>query len=133
MPGATNVIPGQASFTLDLRAPTDAHRKLAVADIVRQIEAIAQRRSLVLQIDVTHENRPVPCASWLKAQVAEAIAAEGYRVFELPSGAGHDGMAMIDIADVGMVFVRCPVASAITPTSMWTKPMPTPAPACCCG
>ena len=28
-------------------------------------------------------------------------------MFELPSGAGHDGMAMIDIADVGMSFVRC--------------------------
>jgi allantoate deiminase len=107
MPGASNVIPGQVSFTLDLRAPTDAHRRLAVADIVRQIEAIAKRRTLKLQIDVTHENRTVPCASWLKAQVAEAIAAEGYRVFELPSGAGHDGMAMIDIADVGMLFVRC--------------------------
>src|ERR1700723_992478 len=26
MPGATNVIPGQASFTIDLRAPTDGHR-----------------------------------------------------------------------------------------------------------
>jgi allantoate deiminase len=107
MPGATNVIPGQVSFTLDLRAPTDAHRKLAVADISRRIEAIAKRRKLALQIDVTHENRTVPCAPWLKAQVAEAIAAEGYRVFELPSGAGHDGMAMIDIADVGMMFVRC--------------------------
>ena len=107
MPGATNVIPGQVSFTLDLRAPTDAHRKLAVADISRRIEAIAKRRKLALQIDVIHENRTVPCAPWLKAQVAEAIAAEGYRVFELPSGAGHDGMAMIDIADVGMIFVRC--------------------------
>jgi allantoate deiminase len=107
MPGATNVIPGQVSFTLDLRAPTDAHRKLAVADVVRRIEAIAKRRNLGLQIDVTHENRTVPCAPWLKAQVAEAIAAEGHRVFELPSGAGHDGMAMIDIADVGMLFVRC--------------------------
>jgi allantoate deiminase len=107
MPGATNVIPGQVSFTLDLRAPTDAHRKLAVADIVRRIEAIAKRRKLALRIDATHENRTVPCAPWLKAQVAEAIAAEGYRVFELPSGAGHDGMAMIDIADVGMMFVRC--------------------------
>ena len=107
MPGATNVIPGQVSFTLDLRAPTDAHRKLAVADVVRRIEAIAKRRKLMLQIDVTHENRTVPCAPWLRAQVAEAVAAEGYRVFELPSGAGHDGMAMIDIADVGMVFVRC--------------------------
>jgi allantoate deiminase len=28
-------------------------------------------------------------------------------VFELPSGAGHDGMAMIDIADVAMLFIRC--------------------------
>ena len=107
MPGATNVIPGQVSFTIDLRAPTDAHRKRAVADIVRQIEAIAKRRKLVLQVDVTHENRTVPCAPWLKAQVADAVAAEGYRVFELPSGAGHDGMAMIDIADVAMLFVRC--------------------------
>jgi allantoate deiminase len=25
----------------------------------------------------------------------------------LPSGAGHDGMAMIDIADIAMLFVRC--------------------------
>jgi allantoate deiminase len=106
-PGATNVIPGQVSFTIDIRAPTDAHRKLAVADIVRRIEAIARRRTLVLQIDVTHENRTVPCAPWLKGQVAEAVAGEGFRVFELPSGAGHDGMAMIDIADVAMLFVRC--------------------------
>ena len=107
MPGATNVIPGQVSFTIDIRAPTDMHRKRAVADIVRQIEAIAKRRGLALQLDVTHENRTVPCAPWLKAQVAEAITSEGFAVFELPSGAGHDGMAMIDIADVAMIFVRC--------------------------
>ena len=106
-PGATNVIPGEAHFTIDLRAPTDVHRKRAVSDIVRQIEAIAKRRKLALQVDVTHENRTVPCAPWLKAQVADAVAAEGYPVFELPSGAGHDGMAMVDIADVAMIFVRC--------------------------
>ena len=97
MPGATNVIPGLVSFTLDIRAPSDPHRKMAVADIVRRIEAIAKRRNLALQLDVTHENRTVPCAPWLKAQVADAVAAEGFGVFELPSGAGHDGMAMIDI------------------------------------
>jgi len=106
-PGATNVIPGQVHFTMDLRAPTDTHRKKAVTDIVRQIEAIAERRRLALQVDVTHENRTVPCAPWLKAQIAGAVAAEGLSVFELPSGAGHDGMAMVDIADVGMLFVRC--------------------------
>jgi allantoate deiminase len=29
------------------------------------------------------------------------------RVHHLPSGAGHDGMAIIDIAPIGMLFVRC--------------------------
>jgi allantoate deiminase len=107
MPGATNVIPGRAAFTLDIRAPDDQHRRQAVAEIVQRVEAIAKRRDLSLQINVTHENRTVPCAPWLKAQVAEAVAGEGYGVFELPSGAGHDGMAMIDISDVAMLFVRC--------------------------
>lgn len=107
VPGATNVIPGQASFTIDMRAPSDMHRKRAVSDVVRRIEAIAKQRRLALQIDMTHENRTVPCAPWLRDQISAAIEGEGYRVFELPSGAGHDGMAMIDIADVGMIFVRC--------------------------
>jgi allantoate deiminase len=106
-PGATNVIPGEAHFTIDMRAPTDVHRSRAVTDMVRQVEAIAKRRNLQLQLDVTHENRTVPCAPWLKTQVAEAVAGEGYPVFELASGAGHDGMAMVDIADVAMLFVRC--------------------------
>jgi allantoate deiminase len=106
-PGATNVIPGQVRFTIDIRAGEDSRRNGAVTDIVRQIEAIAKQRSLQLQLDITHENRSVPCAPWLKAQVAEAVAAEGYPVFELPSGAGHDAMAMVDVTDVAMLFVRC--------------------------
>ncbi len=106
-PGATNVIPGEVSFTMDVRSGSDLPRKLAVADLVRQIERIAQARELSLQIDVTHENRTAPCAPWLQDRIAAAIQAEGHRVFALPSGAGHDGMAMIDIADIGMIFVRC--------------------------
>ena len=106
-PGATNVIPGQARFTIDMRAPTDERRNRSVVEMVRRIEAIAERRNLQLQLDVTHENRTVPCAPWLKAQLAEAVAAERHPVFELPSGAGHDGMAMVDVADVAMLFVRC--------------------------
>ena len=70
MPGATNVIPGKVCFTVDIRTASDQHRKRAVADIIRNIEAIARRRTLVLQVHVTHENRTVPCAPWLKAQVA---------------------------------------------------------------
>ncbi|WP_298259253.1 allantoate amidohydrolase [Bradyrhizobium sp.] len=106
-PGATNVIPGHARFTIDMRAPTDERRNRSVAEMVRRLEAVAKRRDLELQLDMTHQNRTVPCAPWLKAQLADAVAAEGYPVFELPSGAGHDGMAMVDVADVAMLFVRC--------------------------
>jgi allantoate deiminase len=116
MPGATNVIPGKVSFTMDIRAASDTHRRRAVTDIVRRIESIAKRRKLSLQVDVTHENRTVPCGPWLRKQVADAVAAEGYRAFELPSGAGHDGMAMIDIADVAMLFVRCRGGVSHNPT-----------------
>jgi allantoate deiminase len=107
MPGATNVIPGLVSFTMDVRSSRDSYRKLAITDMVREIESIAKQRKLDLQINITHENRTVPCAPWLQKQIADAVVAEGYRAFELPSGAGHDGMAMIDIADVAMLFVRC--------------------------
>ncbi|WGS22629.1 MULTISPECIES: allantoate amidohydrolase [unclassified Bradyrhizobium] len=107
MPGATNVIPGKVSFTMDIRSQSDAHRERAVADILQRIEAIAKRRELTLQVDVTHDNRSVPCAPWLTSQIADAVTAEGFPAFELPSGAGHDGMAMVDIADIGMIFVRC--------------------------
>jgi allantoate deiminase len=40
-------------------------------------------------------------------QIGEAIAAEGLPVRELPSGAGHDGMALVELTDIGMLFVRC--------------------------
>ena len=41
------------------------------------------------------------------AQMDAAVAAEGVRVHRLPSGAGHDGMAIRAIADICMLFVRC--------------------------
>jgi allantoate deiminase len=107
MPGAANVIPGHVSFSIDMRAASDEHRVRAVAETIDRVETIAGRRNLDLAIALTHENRTVPCAPWLRSQVADAVAGEGYPVFELPSGAGHDGMAMIDLADVAMLFVRC--------------------------
>ena len=47
------------------------------------------------------------CAPWLMAQLDAAIAAERLPVRTLPSGAGHDGMALIDVTDIAMLFVRC--------------------------
>jgi len=106
-PGATNVIPGRAAFTIDIRAAADEQRRETVSDVVDAIDEIASRRGLKARIIKTHENGTAPCAPWLQRQLGAAVAACGHRVLELPSGAGHDGMAMIDVTDIAMIFVRC--------------------------
>lgn len=106
-PGATNVIPGRVRFTADIRAPGDQLRRDAVAAVIDAIDEIASLRGLKARITKTHENGTALCAPWLRDQLGAAIEASGHRVLELPSGAGHDGMAMIDITDIAMLFVRC--------------------------
>jgi allantoate deiminase len=106
-PGAINVIPGRVRFSVDVRAPTDAQRERALAAIRAVFTEIAKARGLTLELTPVWEAKTASCAPWLQDQIAEAIEAEGISVLRLPSGAGHDGMAMIAIADIGMLFVRC--------------------------
>jgi allantoate deiminase len=106
-PGAINVIPGEASFTIDCRSPSDAGREAGVADMQQAFERIAARRGLALRVERLQEQSATTCADWLTRQLDHAVATEGIAVRRLPSGAGHDGMAMRDIADVAMLFVRC--------------------------
>ena len=106
-PGAINVIPGRVRFTIDVRSPRDAERVSATTTIKQLIEKICVQRHLKFSIVPTHEGKTAACAPWLMAQLGDAIAAEGIHVRSLPSGAGHDGMAIIAITDIAMLFVRC--------------------------
>jgi allantoate deiminase len=106
-PGATNVIPGQVRFTIDLRAPSDEQRHRATADVEQAIRSICTRRNVKVDIRSTHEGKTAACAEWLQRQIGRAIEAEGLHARRLPSGAGHDGMALVDLVDIGMLFVRC--------------------------
>ena len=106
-PGAINVIPGEVQFTIDIRAPRDEQRHQAVMAARTEIEAIARRRGLSAKVETIQELGVAACAPWLMRQLERAVAAEGVRVRKLPSGAGHDGMALKNIADIAMLFVRC--------------------------
>jgi allantoate deiminase len=107
LPGATNVIPGKARFSIDLRSSRDAERKRAEREISEALHDICERRSLWLHLSRTHENSATACAPWLMDQLGAAIAAFGCRERRLASGAGHDAMAMRDLTDVAMLFIPC--------------------------
>ena len=106
-PGAINVIPGKVVFTVDVRAPRDELRFSCREEMQKEIEAIARRRNQTVEIQTLQELGVAPCAEWLMAQMDRAVAAEGLKARRLPSGAGHDGMALRSVADIAMLFVRC--------------------------
>ncbi|MEP7183668.1 MAG: allantoate amidohydrolase [Betaproteobacteria bacterium] len=107
LPGSVNVIPGKVRFSLDTRAPTDELRERAVAAMRAEFAAIAARRDVDIALTPIWEARTAACAPSLQRQFAAAIHAAGVRVHHLPSGAGHDGMALVGLAPIGMLFVRC--------------------------
>ncbi|MCF4164207.1 allantoate amidohydrolase [Zavarzinia compransoris] len=107
LPGAVNVIPGLVRFTMDVRSPSDAARRRAVADIDRRIGEIAEARGVDISITQTHEAAACRCDPALIEAIGKSIARAGVEVRQLPSGAGHDAMAFSRLCPVGMIFVRC--------------------------
>lgn len=107
-PGAVNVIPGRASFSLDLRAPTDPERDSTWAKIEAAADEICERRRLTFEAVETHRAFAAPCAPWLQRAVIDGIAVTGDEdPLGIWSRAGHDAMAMAAVADIGMLFLRC--------------------------
>lgn len=106
-PGATNVIPGFAAFTIDVRSANNRQREQAVDSITKLITESAAKRRVECVIEILHNESSVDCAPQVVAALGKAIESMGSRSVQLASGAGHDAAAMASLTQVGMLFVRC--------------------------
>jgi allantoate deiminase len=106
-PDATNVIPGHVQFSIDVRSPDDARRAAALADLEARITAIAASRDVRISIAKPHDANAFACDPSIIADLKKAVEAIGVPPRLLPSGAGHDTMAMGKLCPAGMLFVRC--------------------------
>jgi allantoate deiminase len=106
-PGASNVIPGHATLTLDVRHQNDARRLAAVKSLRAKARTIAKRRGLKLLWTPVQENGAVQCDKKLTQLFSQSVAQRGLAVLKLPSGAGHDAVVLSQICPVAMLFVRC--------------------------
>lgn len=111
-PGAVNVVPGEARLSLDLRGELDGSRDRVWDAIARELDAIMGRRGLRWRARPFHDAPAVFCAPLLQDVVRAGIMATLPAGADAPatlfSRAGHDGMAMADVTDVGMLFMRNP-------------------------
>jgi len=106
-PGAANVIPGRVDLSLDVRHADDSIRLEACGRMLSDAHGLADNRSVAVEVRPLSENAAVPCAPRLVSLLTRAVADCGQAAVQLPSGAGHDGVAMASVTDVGMLFVRC--------------------------
>jgi allantoate deiminase len=106
-PGAVNVVAGAANFTLDIRAQDDDVRRAVLADILGQCAVIAKRRGLTLRDEVFYDMQTTFCDPGLMARLGEAMARQDIPPIEIASGAGHDGLAIVNLCPIAMLFVRC--------------------------
>jgi hydantoinase/carbamoylase family amidase len=106
-PGAANVVPGAVELTVDVRHPDDARRLAALAAIQIEAGQIAARRGVTLTAETIADAPSTPLDAGLADDLAAAIAARGLEAPRLPSGAGHDAVAIGPHMPAAMLFVRC--------------------------
>ena len=104
--GSINVVPGRCTFSLDLRAPTDAQRDALARDVLAQLQTICERRGVHHRCEETMRAAAAPSAAAWQARWEQAVSHLGVPLFKLPSGAGHDAMKLHELMPQAMLFVR---------------------------
>ncbi len=106
LPGAVNVIPGEVQLSLDVRGPQDEALARLLTTLLEQAEAIAQRRGLSFSANEYYRIAATACDAQLQQALSHAVESVQGRSLSLPSGAGHDAIAIAERWPVGMLFVR---------------------------
>ena len=105
-PGAVNVIPGEVQLSLDVRGPQDEPLERLLSTLLTQANAIALRRGLTFDADEFYRINATACDARLQQALSHAVETVQGRSLSLPSGAGHDAIAIAERWPVGMLFVR---------------------------
>lgn len=106
-PGAVNVIPGEVSLTLDIRGPQDGPLDALLTTLLDAAQTIAARRHLHFAAETFYHIAATACDRRLQTVLTQAVNEVQGRSLSLPSGAGHDAIAIAERWPVGMLFVRC--------------------------
>jgi len=104
---ASNVIPGEAIFSLDLRSPDEAKLSSLYNAIKKMARDICKKRSIVMEWNLIQQTKPVVCDKRMIKLLKRSIEETGFEPVGLISGAGHDAVAVSEVSPVGMLFVRC--------------------------
>lgn len=104
-PGTSNVIPGGAEFTLDIRHAEDAELQRHSSELLRQFTAMAQADEVSFSSIRTLDATSVPMSPQLTDTLTAVCRREQLAFRVMTSGAGHDAQMFRHVCPTAMIFV----------------------------
>lgn len=104
-PNAINVIPSQATLTIDLREPNEEKLKKAEQAIEEYLKELERTDRVAITAERLARFEPVVFDENIVKLIEEAAKKRGLQTRRMTSGAGHDAQMMARICPTAMIFV----------------------------
>lgn len=104
-PNATNIVPGEVTFSLELRGQTKEKIQDVLAKWEEKVQIIHRHRKVKVEREVKLDQAPVPMSGKIMACCEEQATNLSYPSYRLGSMAGHDAAHMASVTQAGMLFV----------------------------
>lgn len=104
-PNMPNVIPGEVSFTVDIRDIDADAIQTTIDKIHASADKIAAERGVTISFHTIGSSFPIRLSRRVMDVISKSVAACSDSWMTMNSGAVHDAAMMAAITDVGMIFV----------------------------
>lgn len=105
LPGASNVIAGEVSLSLELRDLDDGKIQSLSDTIAAESRTIAASSGTRIAITPVYRQQPALSDERVRRVIGDSARTLGLTTRTLPSGAGHDAQNMARLGPMGMIFV----------------------------
>ena len=106
-PNSRNVIPGQVTFSIDLRNVSEDLLNTMHEEMLAFVAQTRAQTGLAIEVERVSSYPPCPFHPDCVDAVRAATDKLGYSVMDVVSGAGHDAIYAARVAPSGMIFVPC--------------------------
>ncbi len=120
-PGAPNVIPGEALYSLEIRDLSMGKIDQLFSQIQAGAKKIEEASGVKFSYQHYYTSPAAPADESIMSVIEQRTKERGYSYQSMPSGAGHDAQSIAQIAPIGMIFVPSKDGVSQAP-SEFTKP-----------
>ena len=106
-PSSRNVIPGQVTFTVDIRHPDTTGLQAMHERFEATCQKVAKTHGVGVSIHEVSHFPPTPFDPKMVNAVRASAVANHFSCMDIVTGAGHDAVYLASVAPTGMIFIPC--------------------------